>query len=382
MARILQLVTELVVGGASLTMLDFAEDLAKEHELHVAHGRLVNPDNAAARRARQRFPTYELHRLDRPLEPRLDAGAVRDLNVLCRYLKPDVIHTNSSKAGVVGRLGAPSALRIRLHTIHGWGHTPLDPRLRREALVNAERVCALRTTKLIAVSREVADEGLALRIGRPDQYAVIGAPVDLRPDEVDLPSARERARRQLGLPIDAEVIGWVGRFAQAKDPRTLAEVIRLLLLDRHNAYAALVGDGPDRDLIEQLLHAEIVERRVLLVGERGDVRQLYPAFDVLVHTTLQEGHPRAVREALAARVPVVSARVGGTSELAADERLGILVRPGDAGAYVTALTRILDSAGLRAPIDDDALASLRAGAAEPYRQMRELYRGVLGDRGL
>ena len=328
MARILQLVTELVVGGASLTMLDFAEDLAKEHELHVAHGRLVNPDNAAARRARQRFPTYELHRLDRPLEPRLDAGAVRDLNVLCRYLKPDVIHTNSSKAGVVGRLGAPSALRIRLHTIHGWGHTPLDPRLRREALVNAERVCALRTTKLIAVSREVADEGLALRIGRPDQYAVIGAPVDLRPDEVDLPSARERARRQLGLPIDAEVIGWVGRFAQAKDPRTLAEVIRLLLLDRHNAYAALVGDGPDRDLIEQLLHAEIVERRVLLVGERGDVRQLYPAFDVLVHTTLQEGHPRVVREALAARVPVVSARVGGTSELAADERLGILVRPG------------------------------------------------------
>ncbi len=382
MARILQFVTELVVGGASLTMLDFAEDLAHEHEVHVAHGRLVNPDNAAARRARQRFHTYELRRVARPLDPRVDAGAIRDLNALCRHLSPDVIHTHSSKAGVIGRVGAPAAVRVRLHTIHGWGHTPFDSRLRREALVNAERVCALRTTKLIAVSREVRDEGLELHIGGPGQYAVIGAPVDLRPGVGDFASARELARMRLGLPIDAEVIGWVGRFAQAKDPRTLAEVIQRLLLDRHNAYAALVGEGPDRELIEQLLHAEIVERRVRLAGERGDVRQLYPAFDALIHTTRQEGHPRVVREALAARVPVVSARVGGTDELAADERLGLLVEPGDAAAYVAALTRILDSADLRAPIAEAALGPLRAGAEEPYRLMRELYRTALGAGGL
>ena len=269
-------------------------------------------------------------------------------------------------------------MSVRLHTIHGWGHTPFDSRLRREALVNAERVCALRTTKLIAVSREVRDEGLELHIGRPDQYAVIGAPVDLRPGVGDFASAREVARLRLGLPIDAEVIGWVGRFAQQKDPRTLAEVIQRLLLDRHNAYAALVGDGPDRELIEQLLHAEIVERRVCLAGERADVRQLYPAFDALIHPTLQEGHPRVVREALAARVPVVSARVGGTGELAADERLGLLVEPGDAAAYVAALNRILDSADLRAPIAETALELLRASAEEPYRLMRELYRTLLG----
>ena len=382
MARILELVTELVLGGASLTMLDFAEDLAGEHELHIAHGRVASPDNPAVLRARRRFPTYELPRLARPLDARRDAGAIRDLNALCRYLKPDVIHTHSSKAGVVGRLGAPSALTIRLHTIHGWGHTPLDPGWRREVVVNAERVCALRTTRLIAVSREVADEGLALRIGRPGQYAVVGAPVDMRPIEGDFASARELARRRLGLPIDAEVIGWVGRFSPQKDIRTLADVIRRLLLDRHNAYAALVGDGHDRELIERLLHAEIVERRVRLLGERDDVQRLYPGFDALVHTSLHEGHPRVVREALAARVPVVSARVGGTGELAAEERLGVLVQPGESGAYVAALTRILDSAELRAPIADDALAPLRAVAGEPYRQMRELYRRVLGDRGL
>ena len=176
MARVLQVVTELVVGGASLTMLDFAEELSSEHELIIAHGRLDDPDNAAARRARERFPTYELPRLARPLDARSDLQATRSFAALCRHLRPDLIHTHSSKAGFVGRLGALPGTGIRFHTIHGWGHTPLDPPRRRRLLIGAERLAALRTTKLIAVSPEVRDDGLALGIGRPDQYAPSSCP--------------------------------------------------------------------------------------------------------------------------------------------------------------------------------------------------------------
>ncbi|MDE3132088.1 MAG: glycosyltransferase, partial [Acidobacteriota bacterium] len=176
----LQLVTELVVGGASLTMLDFAEELADEHEIVIAHGRLEHPGNAAARRAREHFPTYELPSLARPLHARADLRAIGAVAALCRHVRPDVVHTHSSKAGFVGALGAPSRSCIRLHTVHGWGHTPLDQPARRRLLIAAERVAARRSAKLIAVSAEVRDEGLALRIGRPGQYAVIGAPVDMR----------------------------------------------------------------------------------------------------------------------------------------------------------------------------------------------------------
>jgi glycosyltransferase involved in cell wall biosynthesis len=351
MARVLQVVTELVVGGASLTMLDFAEDLASEHELVITHGRLDDPGNAAARRARRRFPTYELPRLARPLEPRDDLLATRSFAALCRHVRPDVIHSHSSKAGFIARLGAPPGAGIRFHTVHGWGHTPLDAAQRRELLIGAERLAALRTTKLIAVSAEVRDEGLALRIGK--------------------------ARAQLRLPQDAEVIGWVGRFSAQKDPEALVAVLGALLARRHNAYAVLIGDGPERATVEARLASEIAERRVSLIGMRDDVRALYPAFDALLHTSRWEGHPRVVREALAERVPVVTARVAGADVVAGDPRLGAEVEPGDTTAYCAALESILDAPGRCAPIDPHALAPLRATAAEPYRLMRELYSSAL-----
>lgn len=373
MARVLQVVTELVVGGASLTMLDFAEDLAGDHELLIAHGRLDDPANAAARRAREHFPTYELPRLARPLDPYPDLLATRAFAALCRRVRPDVIHTHSSKAGFIGRFGALPQPGIRLHTIHGWGHTPLDAAPRHALLVGAERLAARRTTKLIAVSGEVRDEGLALRIGRPEQYAVIGAPVDMRPSASDFGAVRAAARAGLGLPDDAEVIGWVGRFSAQKDPAALVAAIGALLARRPHAYAVLVGDGPDRLDVEAHLAAEIAERRVLLTGLREDVRALYAGFDVLLHTSRWEGHPRVVREALAERVPVVTARVGGTSVVASDRALGTEVAPGDPIAYAAAVEAILDSPARRAPIDEHALAPLRAAADEPYRLMRELY---------
>ena len=380
MARVLQLVTELVVGGASLTMLDFAEDLAGEHELIIAHGQLADPGNAVALRARERFPTYELPQLRRALDPSRDLSAARSFAALCRQLRADLIHTHSSKAGFIGRLASPPSSSVRLHTIHGWGHTPLDGAARRRMLVVAERIAAQRTTRLIAVSDQVRDEGLALRIGRPSQYAVIGAPVDMRPRAADFDSARRAARARLRLPQDCEVIGWVGRFSPQKDPEAMVAVIQETLRRRHNAYAVLIGDGPDRALVETRLGAQVSARRVLLMGARDDVRELYPAFDVLLHTSRWEGHPRVVREALAECVPVVSARVGGTGVISSDPRLGAEVTAGDTGAYVATLDAILDSASRRAPIDPEALVALVAAADEPYRQMRELYAAALAQR--
>jgi glycosyltransferase involved in cell wall biosynthesis len=265
---------------------------------------------------------------------------------------------------------------VLLHTVHGWGHTPIDSAPRRAALIAAERLAARRTSTMIAVSEEVRAEGLTLRIGRPEQYEVIGAPVDMRPSDTDHQRARAAARARLLLPIDAEVIGWVGRFSPQKDPATLVAVISGVLSERPGAQAVLVGDGPMLPLVQERLAVEIAAGRVLLTGATDAVRSLYPAFDVLVHTSLWEGHPRVIRESLAERVPVVSARVSGLAELAADPRLGALVEPRDVDGFTRELTSILNSPPSVAPIEDPALVTLRARADEPRRLMRDLYRRV------
>jgi len=345
----------------------------------IAHGRLGGArSDGALRRARAHFPTYELPRLDRPISPRLDAAAVRDFAALCRTVKPDVVHTHSSKAGLIGRIGAPRGV-VLLHSIHGWGHTPLDSRARRGVLVAAERLAARRTTRLIAGSDDVRSQGLALRIGRPAQYEVIGAPVDLWPSDPVYQRSRAAARERLQLPPEAEVIGWVGRFSAQKDPDTLVAVISAMLAQRPTARAVLVGEGPLQPVVERALAAHIASERAVLVKATPALRSLYPAFDVLVHPSLWEGgHPRVVREALAERVPGVSARVSGTWQTLSDQRLGALVTARDVRAFVNELTAILDSPARRAPIDERALEPLRASAEEPYRLMRELYRRELG----
>jgi glycosyltransferase involved in cell wall biosynthesis len=358
-------------------MLEVAEGLSAEHELLIAHGALDDPGNPAAVRARASFETYELPALRRPLAPRADIAAARAVAALCRRLQPDVLHTHSSKAGIVGRLAVPSEVPVVIHTIHGWGHTPADSAPRRRLLIAAERLAARRTTRLIAVSRDVRDEGIALRIGRADQYAVVGEIVDLRPAHDDFSVARAAARSALGIDGATEVVGWVGRFSDQKDPRTLAEVLVRLLATRPHALAVLIGDGPDRERVSARVEAAGIGDRVLFAGSRPDVRRLYAVFDVLVHTSRWEGHPRVIQEALAEGVPVVTARVSGTRDILVDPRLGTQVTPGEPEEFVDALTAILDAPDRRAPLPGAVIESLLQATGDPLAQTATLYRELL-----
>jgi glycosyltransferase involved in cell wall biosynthesis len=378
MARVIQLVTELVVGGASMSMLEMAEDLSVSHDVHIAHGLLDDPDNPVARRARSSLPTHELPALRRRLSPRNDVAACRSVAALCRRLAPEILHTHSSKAGIVGRLGVPSTIPIVLHTIHGWGHTPLDPAPRRRLMIAAERLAARRTTKLIAVSQDVRDEGIACGIGDSSQYEVIGAPVDLTRSSTAFAIERVDARRRLKIPQDVDVVGWVGRFGEQKDPRTLVEVIAAVLEARSQTTAVLIGDGPQRSFVERHLARYAADERVVMTGIREDVRSLYPAFDVLVHPTRWEGHPRVIQESIASGVPVVTARVNGTREILVHPSLGSAVEVGDTRAFTRELLGILEAQSRRAPIAWPNRELFLTATGDALGQLRSLYDQLLG----
>jgi glycosyltransferase involved in cell wall biosynthesis len=268
------------------------------------------------------------------------------------------VHTHSSKAGLVGRAAAVAArVPAVVHTQHGWSIQVQASATTWRAYQVAERVLARASDRLIVVTSLDRDAGLRLGIGRPEQYRVIRSGIDLGQFAGQ---HRCRARDRLGLPLEAPLVGSVARLAPPKDIETLVRAFAQLMGDRPAARLVLVGDGPRRDDIEALVASLGMEERVVLAGTRRDVAEVLPAFDVLVLSSLHEGLPRAIVEAMASGVPVVATAVGGIPEIVRDEETGLLVPVGDATAMGAAISRLLDDPALGSSL----AASARSLVAE------------------
>jgi len=379
--RVIHVITRLIVGGAQLSVISLAEGLSDDFDIQIIAGPQTGPEGSLQRCAAATAPLTLVDALRREISPRWDPVAVPALRRLLRRLDADIVHTHSSKAGIVGRFAAAPLRARAVHTIHGWGHTPADSRLRRAAFIALERAAARRCDALLAVSPDNRAEGLAHSIGQPDLYHVIPEPVELEPVVPEFMRGRSQAREVLGIDADVEVIGWVGRFVEQKDPDTLARVLIGLLRDRPASYAVLVGDGPRRGDVETALANAELSNRVMFTGVAGSARMLMPAFDVLVHPSRWEGQPRVVQEALAERIPVVSARASGIGQLIRDGKTGFAVAPHCPEEMVKAATAVLESAELRAPLTNSSLDELRSthGRATVLDRHRELYNALLKD---
>jgi glycosyltransferase involved in cell wall biosynthesis len=379
----LHIVTQATVGGATLGTLEAAFGLREHFEVHVACGEVTDPDHALISRAMRELPFHVVPELGREIHPVNDVRGLRALGRLISGIRPDVVHTHSSKAGVLGRETAARIGIPAVHSVHGWGHTPLDSAFRRRLLVLAERWAATRCHLIAAVSRDVRDEGLHLNIGRPEQYRIVPEWVDLEPSYADHAAGRHAARKVLGLTSEVPVIGWVGRFVAQKDPRTLGQVLVRTLRGDLSAVAVLIGDGPDMELVRRTTEEGGCGEQVKFLGLCDDVRRLLPAFDVVVHTSRWEGHPRVVQEAIAERVPVVTAQVSGVRDILLDDRVGRAVPSGDADAFAAACGHYLAHRERYVPIDEDAIAAVARtnGVAASMRAHLDVYDELLDAGG-
>jgi len=380
--RVVHVITRLIVGGAQLTTIRLCQRLSDTYDMHLVAGPQVGVEGSLHELARAGTPVHIVASLRREVNPRNDARAIGALRRLIEQLDPAIVHTHSSKAGIIGR-GAALRSQVRVvHTVHGWGHTPDDSPARRTLFVGLERLAARRTDALIAVSDDVRAEGLRRRIGTPEQYHVIPEVVDLEPHCADFGAARSWARAALGLDDRTPVVGWVGRFTAQKDPGTLVAAISAVLREHPEARAVLVGDGSLRNSVERGLADPAIAARVQFTGVRHDARKLYAAFDVVVHPTLWEGQPHVIQEALAERIPVVSAAVDGTRGLIENATNGYLVAASDHAAFARGVLAILRHEGPTAPLPREAATQLQAcaGEARSLGSHRELYVALVQGR--
>jgi glycosyltransferase involved in cell wall biosynthesis len=256
-----------------------------------------------------------------------------------------IVHTNSSKAGVLGRIAAKLAgVPVIVHTVHGWSfHEHMSP-LRRRLFVALEKLAASFTDAMIVVAEPDIEKGLRVGIGRSEQYQIIRSAISLDkfdPATVDGPAVR----RELGLPLDAPVLGNVGRFSPQKNPLDWVRVAARVARKLPDCRFLLVGDGPLRNDVEALIEEHGLTDRFVLTGLRRDVPRMLAAMDLFLLTSLWEGLPRVIPQAMSMCVPVVANRADGTVEAIAHGETGFLAEPGDLDALAQhCLTLLCDPA--------------------------------------
>lgn len=353
--RVALVITMLELGGAQRLVLHIARTLDKTRFdvlLVAGPGGLL--DDEARALPGVRFETCPW--LVREVRPVHDARAIVDLWARLRAFAPDVVHTHSSKAGIVGRLAAALAGVPRIvHTVHGWGFNPNQSPARQRAFVLAEKLAGSVTTQWIAVSEANARAGAARGIAPRSAFTIVRPGIFSR--RFAQASGNGRFRAELGLGPDDPLVGMVACLKPQKTPVDFVRVAARVADAVPNARFVLVGDGELRPDVEAAVREAGLDGRFTLLGWRHDPESIVGDLDVLALTSRHEGLPMVVPEAMAAGKPVVATAVDGTPEAVQDGVTGYLAAHGDVAALAAAITRLLQDRDRRARMGQAARAA-------------------------
>ncbi len=373
--RVSHVITKLAVGGAQESALVTCEGLDPQRYRQVLFtGIEADDEGTMFAEAEERGVTVKLApELVHRIRPVADLRAVRRLAERLAAAGTELVHTHSSKAGLVGRLAARRLGVPIVHSVHGWSFNDhMGPALRR-AVVATERWAARATDAIVVEASPDLAKGLAARIGRREQYHLIRNGIDLR-SLVHDPGAGARLRHELGLGANTRLVGTVGRLAEQKDPLSMVEMVHHLVADGLDVHFAWVGDGGLRPATQDAIDAAGLRERFHLLGVRRDVEAMLSAFDVFALSSLWEGLPRTVTEAMAVGTPVAATAVDGCVEIITDGDDGLLVPSSQPRELATAVRRLLTEPDLAEAVVARARVRVQAwDRTVMLGQLAELY---------
>jgi glycosyltransferase involved in cell wall biosynthesis len=381
--RITHVITRLIIGGAQENTLSSVLGLRQKPglEIKLVSGPTTGPEGSLESLDPE---LITIPNLVRPVHPYKDFLARQQLERLFRETRPDIVHTHSGKAGILGRLAAARAgVPIIVHTIHGPSFGNFQSAMTNFIFRAVERRAGRVTTHFVTVADAMTEQYLAAGIGRREQYSKIFSGFNLEPF---LSAKNDPAlRAKLGIASDDFVIGKIARLFKLKGHDDLFGVVPELVRRYPRIKFLLVGDGAWRTKFESKARALGLEKQFVFAGliPPDEVPRYVGVMDALAHLSLREGLPRALPQALAAGKPVVAYDCDGAREVCLDDRTGFLLRPGDTGGLADRLSRLIVNASLRERLGESGREFVRKkfSVERMVDELHSLYLKLATDHG-
>ncbi len=372
---VLHVITRLDAGGSAEVVLDLARFLREDGaRVGIVYGYTVDPRvNLSEYAVRTGVELFSAPDLIREISPGRDLRAFLRIRGFMRNWRPDIVHTHTSKAGIVGRWAARAAgVRKTVHTPHGHVFYGYFSPMKTRVFILLEKITAHVTSRLVTLTRSGMEDHLRLGVGHPDQFRVI-------PSGADVERFSTVSKRRTGMDEgrgDRPVIGWAGRLTAVKDGATFLRAAKLIRERFPRVRFIMAGEGEDRGELEALRRELCLDDAVQFLGNRDDMPEVMASMDVFALSSINEGFGRVIVEAMASGVPVAATTVGGVPEVVEDGISGLLVPPRDPERLAEAVGRILEDDGLRRRLRENGLGRSRA---YDTRVMVDLYEGLYAE---
>ena len=349
--KIVHIITRLIIGGAQEnTLLSCQGQHDLGHDVTLIAGPAIGPEGSLLERAQsQGYRVIVVDEMRRAIHPIRDFRTYRHLVRLLGEINPDIVHTHSSKAGILGRRAAHRAKNPAVvHTIHGLAFTASTNPAINWIYKMLEKRAAPLTTRIVCVADAMREQSLAAGIGRPEQYVTIYSGMETEPF-LNPPTPREQVRSSLGITNENIVVGTIARLFDLKGHDDLLQIAPQLCCQFPNLRFLWVGDGLLRPRLEAEMNRLGLRDRFILTGMVPPQRvpKLTAAMDLLVHPSRREGLARALPQAGLAGIPAIAYDIDGNREGIRDAVTGMVLPPFDVAKLSDAIATLAKDESLR-----------------------------------
>ncbi|OHB80050.1 MAG: hypothetical protein A2Z25_06390 [Planctomycetes bacterium RBG_16_55_9] len=389
--KVVHIITRLILGGAQENTLITCKVLAQRgHEVTLLTGPALGPEGELFNQAMdQGYKIVVLRRLRRAIHPLNDTVSYFQIKKLLRQLQPDIVHTHSAKAGILGRFTGyalkgqwAANLPAVVHTIHGLAFHPYQSRVLNKFYIAVEKSAAKRTDFFISVADAMIEQATAAGIGKPEQYVTAYSAID--EDDFLTPISQQRKqdfRRKYGIAEDAVVLVTIARLFMLKGHEYIIESAKSLAKRFENCVWLFVGDGKLSERLEKQVRELGLSERIKFTGllPPSEIPLAVQSSDILVHCSLREGLARTLPQAMLGGKPAISFDVDGAREVV-NERTGRLIEPKNIGQLVEACAELIEDESLRRRLGENGRESVKEKFS-PERMVdtiEAVYRKLLG----